>query len=87
MAGDVHEVHRDEPRRHRHLGVGADATEVVDVAQRRHHRSELARPLEQPLHHLRAHPLPESESSVELHHRAAVADQGESGIRGAWSGW
>ena len=58
------------PRRHRHLGVGADAAEVVDVAQRRHHRSELARPPDQPFHHLRPYPLAEPHAAVEHHHRA-----------------
>ena len=81
VAGHVHEVDRDEPRRHRHLGVGADAAQVVDVAQRRRHRAELARPLDQPLHHLHADPLAVSETPVEQHHRAAVPHHGKTGIR------
>ena len=69
------------PGRHRHLGVGADAAEVMDVAQRGHHRSEFARAFDQPLHHLRPDPLPETESAVEQHHRATVAHHGKPGIR------
>ena len=81
VAGHVHEVHRDEPRRYRHLRVGADAPEVMDIAKRRHHRPELAGALDEALHHLRADPLAESETSVELHHRAPVPDQGQPGVR------
>ena len=85
VAGDVHEVDGDEPRRHRHLGVGADAAEVVNIAQRCHDRSELARPLDQPFHHLHADPLAVSQAAVEQHHRAAVPHHGETGIRTTWS--
>ena len=81
VTGHVHEVHRDHSGRHRHLRVGADAPEMVDVAKGRHHRSELARPLDEPLHHLRADALAEAEAAVELHHRAAVPDEGETGVR------
>ena len=72
MAGHVHEMDRDEPRRHRHLGVGSDSAQVVHVAQRRHHRSEIARPLDELRHHFHADPLAESQATVEQHHRAAV---------------
>ena len=54
---------------------------MVGVAKRRHHRAELARPFDEPLHHLRADALAEAEPAVELHHRAAVPDQGEAGVR------
>ena len=58
MADHVHEVHRNEPRRDRHLRVGTDAPEVVYVAKRGHHRTEIARPLDEAFHHLRPDPLP-----------------------------